>query len=141
MILLDTNIISELMRSAPEPRVVSWLDAYDELDVWVSSITVAEIFLGIALLPAGKRRSSLVEVSDQMFLRDFHDRCLPFDQSAAMKYAAIVAERKRKGRPISVEDAQIAAIAIVGGLTLATRNTKDFADIEGLQTMNPWAER
>jgi predicted nucleic acid-binding protein len=138
LILLGTNVISEMMRPAPEPGVVAWLNAYDELDVWISSITVAEIFLGIALLPAGKRKSSLIEITDQMFLQDFHERCLPFDQSAAAKYAAIVAERKRNGSPISVEDAQIAAIAIAGGLTLATRNIKDFAGIQGLKTINPW---
>jgi len=140
LILLDTNVISELMRPVPEPGVVAWLDAYDELDVWISSITVAEIFLGVALLPDGKRKSALKEVTDEMFLQDFHERCLPFDQSAAMKYAEIVAERAQAGRPISVEDAQIAAVAIAGGLTLATRNIKDFAGIEGLKTVNPWSK-
>jgi len=91
-------------------------------------------------LPDGKRKSALKEVTDEMFLQDFHERCLPFDQSAAMKYAEIVAERAQAGRPISVEDAQIAAVAIAGGLTLATRNIKDFAGIEGLKTVNPWSK-
>ena len=138
MILLDTNILSELMRSKPNTRVVQWLDAQREWDVWISAITVAEIRLGISLLPDGKRKQSLEDLSEEMFQEDFTDRCLPFDYEAANEYARIVVERNQQGLPISVEDSQIAAIAKTGDLTLATRNTKDFSHITGLKIINPW---
>lgn len=138
MILLDTNILSELMRPKPNPRVIQWLDAQREWDMWISAITVAEIRLGISLLPDGKREQSLEDLSEEMFQEDFTDRCLPFDYEAANEYARIVVERNQQGLPISVEDAQIAAIAKTGELTLATRNTKDFSHITGLNIINPW---
>lgn len=138
MILLDTNVLSELMRATPEPLVLAWMDSRPAPDFWVSAITVAEIRLGIALLPDGKRRANLARLADAMFQEDFASRCLPFDQEAAALYALIVANRMRQGRPISVEDGQIAAIAVASGLTLATRNTTDFAGIEGLRLINPW---
>jgi len=138
VILLDTNVLSELMRPLPDPNVVRWLDAWPEWDVWISAVTVAEIQLGISLLPAGKRKELLLDLTGQMFQEDFPDRCLPFDCEAAFEYALIVAERNRKGHPISVEEAQIAAITRTAGLTLATRNTKDFSDITGLKLIDPW---
>ena len=138
MILLDTNVLSELMRPSPEFQVVRWLDGISEMDVWVSAITVSEIRLGIALLPEGRRRALLMASADQMFQDEFENRCLPFDCEAAQEYARIVAKRKQVGSPVSVEDAQIAAVAQIAGLTLATRNTKDFSDIEGLALVNPW---
>ena len=139
MILLDTNVLSELMRPLPDPNVVQWLDAWPEWDVWISAVTVAEIRLGISLLPAGKRKELLLDLAKQTFQEDFPDRCLPFDCEAAGEYGLIVAERNRQGHPISVEDAQIAAIARTAGLALATRNTKDFSDITGLKLVDPWA--
>ena len=139
MILLDTNVLSELMRPMPDPNVVRWLDAWLEWDVWISAVTVAEIRLGISLLPAGKRKELLLNLAEQMFQEDFPYRCLPFDCEAAREYALIVSERNRQGHPISVEDAQIAAIAGTAGLSLATRNTKDFSNITGLQLVDPWA--
>ena len=139
MILLDTNVLSELMRPMPDPKVVRWLDAWPEWDVWICAVTVAEIRLGISLLPAGKRKELLLDLAEQMFQEDFSDRCLPFDCEAAFEYALIVAERNRQGRPISVEDAQIAAIAGTAGLALATRNTKDFSGVKGLKLVDPWA--
>ena len=138
MILLDTNVLSELMRPSPEHRVILWLDRRPESEVWISAITVAEIHMGIALLPEGRRKGLLFDLAEQTFQEDFSDQCLPFDCEAAREYALIIAERNRKGRPISVEDAQIAAIARSAGLQLATRNTKDFTDIEGLVIVNPW---
>ena len=138
MILLDTNVVSEAMKPAPEPRVIAWLDSLPASDVWISAVTAAEIHLGLALLPNGKRRRLLAEMAEQMFLEDFSGRCLPFDFEAAKDYAIIVADRNRLGSPVSVEDAQIAAIARTGGLTLATRNIRDFAGIQGLETVNPW---
>jgi len=138
MILLDTNVVSELMRPAPEPKVLAWLDAQPSADVWISAITVGEIRLGIALLPDGHRKERLAGLAEAMFHEDFSDTCLSCDKPAAAEYAAIVAIRTRLGRPISVEDAQIAAIARSVGLTLATRNTKDFSDIDELPLVNPW---
>ena len=139
MILLDTNVLSELMRPMPDPNVVRWLDVWLEWDVWISAVTVAEIRLGISLLPAGKRKELLLNLAEQMFQEDFPHRCLPFDCEAAREYALIVSERNRQGHPISVEDAQIAAIARTAGLELATRNTKAFSNITGLQLVDPWA--
>lgn len=138
MILLDTNVLSELMRPSPESKVLRWVDSHAEAEIWISAVTVAEIRLGVALLPKGKRKKLLADLAEAMFQEDFPDRCLPFDCSAAAEYASIVATRTRQGRSISVEDAQIAAIACTGGLMLATRNTKDFSGIDGLILVNPW---
>ncbi|MBS3732702.1 MAG: type II toxin-antitoxin system VapC family toxin [Desulfobacterales bacterium] len=138
MILLDTNILSELMLPAPNSRVVAWLDNRSEPELWISSVTVAEIRLGLMLLPEGKRKETLLLLAEQMFNEDFFERCLPFDCEAAAKYARIVSERKSRGRPVSVEDAQIAAIALAGGLALATRNIRDFSNIPELELINPW---
>ncbi len=140
MILLDTSVLSELMRPMPDPNVVRWLDAWPEWDVWISAVTVAEIRLGIAILSAGKRKELLLDLAEQMFQEDFPNRCLPFDCEAAGEYALIVSERRRQGHPISIEDAQIAAIAGTAGIALATRNTKDFSDIAGLRLVDPWAD-
>ncbi len=138
MILLDTNVVSELMRPAPEPKVLAWLDAQPPADVWISAVTVGEIRLGLALLPDGQRKKRLTGLAEAMFEEEFPTGCLPYDMPAAAEYAGIVAARTRRGRPISVEDAQIAAIARSSGLTLATRNTRDFSDIDDLPLVNPW---
>ena len=138
MILLDTNVLSELMRPTPNKQVVSWIDKQSEWDLWTSSITLAEIFLGISLLDDGKKKAILFELAQQMFDEDFKGRCLPFDEQAAVEYAAIVAKRTKIGRPVSVEDAQIASISKTANLILATRNIKDFDEIDGLKLINPW---
>lgn len=140
MILLDTNVLSELMRPAPDVKVVAWLDQRQASEYWLSVVTVAEIGLGIALLPDGKRKVMFAEMAAKMLMEDFSGRCLPFDQEAALTYALIVASRKRSGQPISVEDAQIAAIAVTNHFTLATRNVRDFAAIDDLVLTNPWHE-
>ena len=137
MILLDTNVLSELMKSVPDRRVLQWMDALPAWEFFISAVSVAEISLGISLLPQGKRKSGLVRAAGLMFA-EFSTPCLPFDENAALQYAAIVARRTQIGRPISVEDAQIAAIAITHGLTLATRNTSDFERTAGLTILNPW---
>lgn len=137
MILLDTNILSELMRPVPEHNVLKWLDLLPSSECYISAITKAEIELGIALLPEGKRKSSLQTAAELMF-NEFPDRCLSFNSCASSKYAEIVAIRTRIGRPVSVEDAQIAAIALTHNMPLATRNTSDFEFIEGLTIINPW---
>nr|WP_276611688.1 type II toxin-antitoxin system VapC family toxin [Thiorhodococcus mannitoliphagus] len=138
--MLDTNILSELMRPAPAPNVIAWLDRLPADRVWSCAIVRAEIELGVARLSDGQRKRGLLMAARAMFEEDFADRCLPFDESAAIRYAAIVDSRLRHGRPISVEDAQIAAIALTHRLTLATRNGRDFASIDGLDVVNPWME-
>ena len=138
-ILLDTNVLSELMRAEPSPEVLDWFARQQGASFFVCAITRAEILLGIALLPAGKRRDKLAETAEQMFAEDFAGRCLPFDDACATEYAVCVAARTHQGRAISTEDAQIASVAVVHGLSLATRNDKDFKGIHGLTVLNPWA--
>jgi hypothetical protein len=138
MILLDTNVLSELMKGSPNRRVLGWMDHHPPRDLWVSFISQAEIMLGIALLPSGKRQDALALAAATMFAEDFSERCLPFDHAAASHYAQLVAHRTRLGLPISTEDAQIAAIALSHGLQLATRNVKDFGELPGLSVLNPW---
>ena len=137
MILLDTNVLSELMKPVPEENVVRWVDDQLVNTLFISAITRAEIELGIALLPDGQRKQQISDAAQQMFAQ-FTGRCLVFGETAAVQYGQLVAARARNGRPITVEDAQIAAIALAGGLRLATRNEKDFADIPGLVVANPW---
>lgn len=137
-VLLDTNVLSELMREHPDAGVLDWF-AQNTLSIMsTSTINQAEILTGIALLPTGKRRTALAEAAEQMFEQDFAGHCLAFDAAAAKNYALIVATRTRRGQPISTEDAQIAAIALATGLTVATRNTKDFENIDGLALADPW---
>ena len=138
-ILLDTNVLSELMRAQPAPEVLDWFARQQAASFFVCAITRAEILLGIALLPAGKRRDKLAETAEQMFAEDFAGRCLPFDDACATESAVCVAARTHQGRAISTEDAQITSVAVVHGLSLATRNDKDFKGIQGLTVLNPWA--
>lgn len=140
MILLDTNVLSEFMRPQPSAKVVSWLDAQPTNKVYISAISRAEIELGLLLMPTGKRQKALSQMAQTMFSEDFAGRCLPFDEDAARHYARIVSARTRMGRPMSVEDAQIAAIALAHRMKLATRNTADFELIDGLEVVNPWIE-
>lgn len=137
MILLDTNVLSELMKPAPEPAVIQWLDAQLDSQIFLPAITKAEIELGIALLPNGKRKESFLQLAGALF-DEFRDRILPFDAGAATYYANLVATTRKVGRSISVEDAQIAAITQANRLTLATRNIKDFDFIPDLLLINPW---
>jgi hypothetical protein len=136
--LLDTNVLSELMRNQPALTVLDWFAQNTHEVMHTSAVTQAEILTGIALLPAGKRRNALAIAADQMFVEDFAGHCLAFDAAAAKNYALIVAKRTHQGQPISTEDAQIAAIALASGLTVATRNTADFENIDGLSLANPW---
>ena len=136
--ILDTNVLSELMRELPDPSVLEWFAYQSACEFYTTAITKAEIFVGIALLPRGKRRKALADAAEGMFSEDFHGICLPFDESCAHYYASIVATRRRAGLPSTTEDAQIAAIALRHNLPLATRNTKDFLGIEGLILHNPW---
>ena len=135
--LLDTNILSELMRPSPFPAVVEWLDAQPAEQLFISAVTQAEIELGLALLPEGRRKNELLQAAKEIFSL-FDGRNLPFDAAAAQEYALIVAARVKAGRPVSVEDAQIAAVARANNLRLVTRNSKDFELIDGLIVINPW---
>ena len=137
MILLDTNVLSELMRHEPDPVALAWVDAQSRYQLHISAVTRAEIDLGVALLPEGRRKQGLQAAAQRMFA-EFSGRCLPFDERAASRYGELVAVRVRAGRPISVEDAQIAATALAGGFVLATRNGRDFTAIEGLALVDPF---
>jgi predicted nucleic acid-binding protein len=135
--LLDTNVLSELLRSTPHPGVVSWFSAQPPDSLFVSSVTQAEMMLGARLLPAGKRRQSLEAALAAMFEDDFSGRVLPFDSAAVPRYVDVVSTRRAAGRPISQFDAQIAAIALHYGNRLATRNVGDFEGC-GLTVVDPW---
>jgi predicted nucleic acid-binding protein len=137
MILLDTNVLSELMKSAPDEIVTRWMAAQPAASLYTTSITQAEILHGVMLLPAGKRRAAIEAAATAMFEQDFAGRILAFGSDAALPYAHIAAERRRSGRPISQFDAQIAAISRVTGATLATRNVADFAGC-GVKVVDPW---
>lgn len=140
MIVLDTNVLSELMRAAPDAQVESWVARRPASSLFVTTVTQAEILYGVALLPPGKRRDRLRVAVDGLFEQDFAERLLPFDEAAAREFAGIASGRKRRGLPISQFDAQIAAIAKSRSAELATRNVADFADC-GLAIVNPWVER
>jgi hypothetical protein len=139
MIILDTNVLSELMRSSPEEAVVQWLDAQPSQAIALTSITVAEILFGIERLPKGKRRSAFAQAAANLFDHEFRGRTLPFDAEAAQHYATEVAAAERRGRNVSMADAQIAAICARNKATLATRNTRDFEHFP-IPLINPWHE-
>jgi predicted nucleic acid-binding protein len=137
MILLDTNVISELMRAEPAPIVLDWFGDHDAGDLFISAVTEAELRTGVAILPEGQRRDRLQLAIDAMIDQDFQSRVLPFDSLAAKAYAAIAAQRRAVGRPIAEADCQIAAIARATDAPIATRNVKDF-DGCGVRVINPW---
>ena len=137
MIILDTNVISELARTDPEPNVVNWLDSLPAAEVAITAVTAAELLYGVVRLSDGRRRDSLAETIDALIREEFLDRIEPFDVRAAEQYATIVVGREKKGRPISMADAQIAAICRARSTALATRNTSDFTDT-GIDLINPW---
>ena len=137
MIVLDTNVVSELMRPEPEVVVVEWVDRQVADDVYVTAVTLAELLYGIARLPAGRRKSTLAELLEAMVVEDFDHRVVAFDATAAAHYADIVVGRERAGRPISAADAQIAAVCRSHHAVLATRNVDDFTKT-GITVVNPW---
>jgi len=135
--LLDTNVLSELLRAAPNPAVVAWVVAQPGESLFITSVTEAEMRLGVRLLPAGRRRQALEMAIAAMFAEDFAGRIRPFDTAAVPAYADIVWKRRAAGRPISQFDAQIAAIALCHSHPLATRNRSDFEGC-GLSLVDPW---
>lgn len=136
IVVLDTNVVSELMRPAPDVGVQYWVSEVPPGTVYTTSVTLAEVRFGIARLPAGRRRALLSDAADEVF-EAFADRVLPFDVAAADQYGAIVVRREQAGAPISGFDAQIAAICRCRRAALATRNTGDFSHLD-LNVIDPW---
>lgn len=140
MIILDTNVLSALMRQTPEPLVVAWVDRQPAESVWITSITLFEARLGLALLPKGRRRRALEEAFARLLEEDLEDRVLDFDSAAAAEAATLAAERQRSGRPVEMRDTQIAGIALARRATLATRNLRHFRDLK-VPVVDPWQAR
>lgn len=138
MIVLDTNVVSELMRREPDENVLAWVDQHPADLVFLTATTAAELLYGIARLPDGSRKNVLAARTRELLEEDFVDRVLAFTGDAAVWYAEIVASRECRGQPISMADAQIAAICRLHGADLATRNVKDFVETD-LRVVNPWA--
>lgn len=136
MIILDTNVLSEAMRATFDPAVKAWMEAQPRTRLFVTAISEAEIYYGLAALPVGKRRTQLAEAADAVF-REFDGRVLPFDRAAARAFGDICAARRKAGRPIGDLDAQIAAIARARDATVATRNVADFNGC-GIDVVSPW---
>ena len=138
MLVLDTNVVSELMRERPSPVVLRWMDNQLTDNLFVTSITEAEIRTGIAILPEGERQRGLAIAAERLFGVFFAERISPFDSDAAQAYAMLAAERRTAGRPISQSDCQIAAIAHSRGAPVVTRDADDF-EACGLDVIDPWA--
>ncbi|MDY7106794.1 MAG: type II toxin-antitoxin system VapC family toxin [Actinomycetota bacterium] len=138
MIVLDTDVVSELIRPEPSEAVLAWADEAPSSDLWLTAVTVAELLYGMDRLADGRRKRRLAAKVDSMVSDHFADRVAPFDGLSAAHYADIVATREHSGRPISVADAQIAAITRSHGAILATRSTRDFAGA-AIPLSDPWA--
>ena len=137
MIILDTNVLSALMRTSPDLAVVHWLDTQAAQSVWITSVTLFEVRFGIGLLPASKRRRSLEAAFDRLLAEDLEYRIAEFDAAAATEAAALAAARQKKGRTVDLRDTQIAGIALARRATLATRNARHFADLD-VSVSDPW---
>lgn len=137
MVVLDTNVISEMTRSVPEPNVVAWYQRQDSASLYTTTVTLAEVFYGLNLLPEGSRRDRLSKFADEFFGREMAGKILSFDETAAVHYATIRAAKRRLGLSMSSLDAQIAAIALAAGAAVATRNVDDFEHC-GVTVVNPW---
>lgn len=136
-IILDTNIISELMKTVPDRNVIAWLDQQNTLELYITSVSIAEIYYGLNVLPDGKKQATLEKAFNHIVETVFSQRVLFFNSTAAYHYGKIMTERKNIGRPMSVFDGQIAAIAKTSHASLATRNTKDFIQI-GVDIIDPF---
>ncbi len=138
MIVVDTNVLSELARHTPDARVLHWFESQPDGALYTTAITHAEILFGLALLPQGAKRDLVEAAITRVFTETYADRVLPFDSSAAPEYARICAARRAAGRPISQMDAQIAAIARARRARLATRDVAGFEDLD-IEVVNPWS--
>lgn len=137
MIIIDTNVISALMSEVPERIVVEWLDRQAAESIWITTITLFEARLGIALLPKGKRRQNLAAAFDKLMIEDLEGRVLDFDQPAAEAAAELAAGRQRQGKTVDMRDTQIAGIVMARRAEFATRNVKHFSDLN-VAVINPW---
>ena len=137
MIILDTNVLSALMRQVPEAQVVAWLDRQPAESVWITSITLFEARLGLALLPKGRRQQTLEAAFARLLEEDLENRILDFDSAAATEAASLAAARQKAGRPVDMRDTQIAGIALARRATLATRNVRHFQDLN-VPVVDPW---
>jgi len=138
MIILDTNVLSALMRQKPEQPVVEWLDRQPWTSVWTTSITILEIRFGLPTLPLGKRRSNLIDTFETVILEKLEQRIAAFDHAAADEAAQVMADRRKRGRPGDLRDTMIAGIVLARGATLATGNVQHFSDLR-LNIVNPWS--
>ena len=139
MILLDTNVMSEPLRQAPEQRVIDWIDAQAMETLFLSAITVAELRAGVALLPAGKRRAGLQENLEKRVLPLFAGRVLPFDLACTHAYATLMSKARSARLAVATADGYIAAIAAANGFAVATRDTSPF-ETAGVTVINPWTQ-
>jgi predicted nucleic acid-binding protein len=137
MIIIDTNVLSELMKAQPDASVAAWLKRQDPTAIFTTTISEAEIRFGVALLPDGQRRRALDAAAQAMFAEDFEDRVLVFDSEAATAYAQTMTERRAAGKPIAILDAMVASIARACDASVATRNVRDFLGC-GVDVINPW---
>jgi predicted nucleic acid-binding protein len=138
MILLDTNVLSALMRSEPDAAVVEWLDAEPQESIWTTSVTLFEIRTGLELLPSSPRRRDLEAAFERMLNEDLDQRVLSFDTASANAAGVLVARRQRAGKTVEIRDAQIAGIAQARKATVATRNVRHFTDL-GVRLVDPWS--
>ncbi len=138
MIVVDTNIISEMMKATANESVVAWLNQQDTSSLYLTTVTIAEIQYGLYVLPQGKRRRRLEDGFSRLHTEAFEGRVLDFDETAAHQYGKLMSYRKQEGHPMSVLDGQIASIASVHGFGVATRNVRDFEEC-GLLIINPFA--
>ncbi len=139
MFIIDTNVASELMRPAPLPTVAAWIAERDAEELFLTAVSEAELLYGVAILPAGRRRTMLEASMTRWLDLGFTERILPFDSAAARAYAEIASDRRRAGRPIGEADCQIAAISRSRGAVLVTRNVRDFEG-SGVDVVDPWTD-
>jgi predicted nucleic acid-binding protein len=137
VIILDTNVLSALMRAMPDVPVIDWLDHQPPESIWITSVTLFEARFGLNLLPKGRRRQALESAFDRLLEDDLENRVLDFDSAAATVAAVLAATRQKAGRPVDVRDTQIAGIALARRATLATRNVRHFRDLK-VPVVNPW---
>jgi predicted nucleic acid-binding protein len=140
VIVIDTNVLSALMRQMPELPVVEWLDRQAAESIWITSITLFEARFGLALLPKGRRRRTLEAAFDKLMVEDLEGRVLDFDRPAAEAAAMLAAERQRDGQSIDMRDTQIAGIVLARRAKLATRNVRHFSDLN-VEVINPWESK
>ena len=138
MIVLDTNVLSALMRQAPDAQVIAWLDRQPRISIWTTSVSVFEVRFGLRIMPAGKRRTLLVQAFEAM-IEKLGGRVASFDDAAAREAGDLMASRHKKGRPVDLRDTMIAGVVLAHHATLATRNTAQFEDIAAA-VVNPWAD-